>query len=181
MNRKQRLISNVFLTNGQFFFLFFFRFFPPGSYIDASRLQPEALARTMHSIINNKEKYYKFFRWRRYYDFNHIYESPETDEFCAFCALLNNYKETNERKAYTNFIRWWNDRSDWPIEWPEVRSRQLLVTTYGSAYNGLNKRVKLSVQNPISLLPPTQSNEDGGGEGFISAVGSFFRRHFMAK
>lgn len=160
-----------------------FRFLPPGSYLDANELTPEELAKTIHSIINDKEKYYNFFRWHKYYSYGHIYDSTETDDYCVFCALLNDYIKIGERSSYTHFARWWNEPSDWPTEWFDGRLLPQLTTKYRSLNDTLNTRVKkVLVKNPKSLLPePPPFDDNDEDDGIISIVGSLFRRYFMSK
>ncbi|XP_053611988.2 alpha-(1,3)-fucosyltransferase C-like, partial [Plodia interpunctella] len=62
------------------------RFLPPGSYLNANELNPKELARTMKEIIQNKTRYYVFFRWRNHY----VYKYGENaSEICNVCTALN--------------------------------------------------------------------------------------------
>lgn len=80
---------------------------PHGSYLNARALGVENLAKAMNDIIHNKEKYYEFFKWRRYYTFHDSKEDADTDEICAFCEFLNNDKKLNRSTVYTHFKNFW--------------------------------------------------------------------------
>ncbi|XP_053611905.1 alpha-(1,3)-fucosyltransferase C-like [Plodia interpunctella] len=81
------------------------RFLPPGSYINARELDPELLASTMKDIIENRTRFYDYFRWRNHFR----YKRGENDsEICNICTALN------EGKAYNinlrdGFREWWNE------------------------------------------------------------------------
>lgn len=81
---------------------------PPGSYLDARTLGQEKLAYIINDTIHDKDKYYEFFKWRRYYSLHDPNESPETDEFCAFCAFLNKVKSTCKTSVYENLTTFWS-------------------------------------------------------------------------
>lgn len=68
---------------------------PNGAYLDANILQPQELARIIYETVNDREKYYDFFRWHKYYSYHEPYESPDSDEICSFCAYLNKNKHIN--------------------------------------------------------------------------------------
>lgn len=91
-----------------------FRFMPPESFIDARSLGPAALAMKMVEIINDKKKYYDYFRWRRYYSLHDTDESTETDVWCIFCKYLNDNLKLNRTTTYPDLLRWYNEPRDWP-------------------------------------------------------------------
>lgn len=91
-----------------------FRFMPYESYIDAKKFGPELLAKEMVDIINNKQKYIDYFRWRRYYSLHDTDESPETDVWCIFCKYLNDNLKLNKTTTYPELARWYNEPKDWP-------------------------------------------------------------------
>ncbi|XP_035435453.1 alpha-(1,3)-fucosyltransferase C-like [Spodoptera frugiperda] len=84
------------------------RFLPPGSYLNAKQLGPYNLAKEMFDIIENREIYYRFFRWRKYYSFGRRFENPDSNEYCKFCAMANDENLMKETKIYHNFSSWWN-------------------------------------------------------------------------
>ncbi|XP_030021645.2 alpha-(1,3)-fucosyltransferase C [Manduca sexta] len=84
------------------------RFLPPGSFLDALALGPEKLAKSMYDIIQNPTLYYKFFRWRNYYSFHLRHESPNTDDYCHFCAMANDDNLMSITSIYEDFDSWWN-------------------------------------------------------------------------
>lgn len=69
----------------------------------------------MNEIINDKRKYYEFFKWHDYYSFHFSGEDHHSREFCALCAYLNNSK--NKTGIMYNITLWWN--VDWPPLWKE--------------------------------------------------------------
>lgn len=85
---------------------------PNGTYLNARELGPENLAKEMNDIINDKQRYYNFFKWQRYYSFHETSEDSYTDELCRFCAMLNNVREKNETKVYADIVNWWNGPQD---------------------------------------------------------------------
>lgn len=87
---------------------------PPGMYLDALALGPEALAMEMNDVITYKNKYYDFFKWRRYYSFHDPGENADSDPLCTFCEFLNKRIEMNETKVYPDLVRWFNEKRDWP-------------------------------------------------------------------
>lgn len=90
------------------FLIILSRFLPPGSYLNAYALGAKKLAKTMNDIINDKEKYYDFFRWHEYYSFHAPNESADTDEVCGFCAYLNDEKRKYETFVYDNISEFWS-------------------------------------------------------------------------
>lgn len=79
---------------------------PDGMYLDAVSLGVEKLAIKMKDIIEDKNKYYDYFKWHRYYNFYATNESSDTDEMCAFCAFLNNDDRMNKTRQH-NIRDWW--------------------------------------------------------------------------
>lgn len=79
---------------------------PDGMYLDAVALGEEKLARKMYDVIADKNKYYDYFKWHRYYSFHATNDSADTDEVCAFCAFLNHRKPMN-RTQERNVRYWW--------------------------------------------------------------------------
>nr|XP_053611652.1 alpha-(1,3)-fucosyltransferase C-like [Plodia interpunctella] len=79
------------------------RFLPPGSYLDANQLSPIELARTMKEIIENKTRYYDYFRWRNHF----VYKYGENaSEICNVCTALNKDIPTN-LNLRNGFRFWW--------------------------------------------------------------------------
>lgn len=81
---------------------------PDGIYLDARKLGEVELARQMYHIINDKETYYDFFKWHRYYSFHGTEENADTDDFCVFCSTMNDLVQRNESSIYVNIAQWWN-------------------------------------------------------------------------
>ncbi|KAI8436162.1 hypothetical protein MSG28_004250 [Choristoneura fumiferana] len=84
------------------------RFMPDGIYLNARQLGPEALAKQMKHLIDNPDEYDNYFRWKKYYSYHRKYESPETDDYCGFCMLLNNEEMVKKTSIYKNFSQWWD-------------------------------------------------------------------------
>lgn len=80
---------------------------PKGIYLQAINYELEELANIMNDTIYNKNKYYEFFKWHRYYTYVDPLESGNTDEMCAFCAFLNDKKLKYTRSVYTNISKFW--------------------------------------------------------------------------
>lgn len=86
---------------------YIFRFLPKGSYIDASDTGPEELASTMNDIIQDKNKFYNYFKWHKYYRIHDHSESADSDEICALCAFLNDKKHEYTSSVYTHMNWYW--------------------------------------------------------------------------
>lgn len=102
---------------------------PRGTYLDARILGPSKLAKEINDIIKNKERYYDFFKWRRYYRYDAPSDNTDSDSICALCTALNKAARSNERRVYARFREWWNELQD------------------GGTHN-----------NPIAKLPPKERN-----------------------
>lgn len=89
----------------------YFRFMPDGIYLNAVQLGEEELARQINTIIHDKQKYYDFFKWRRYYSYHEVSESADTNRLCAFCAVLNNATVRSQRRVYARMYEWWNNNT----------------------------------------------------------------------
>lgn len=109
--------------------LIFFRFLPNGTYLDARALGPVKLAKEMNDIIKDKNRYYDFFRWRRYYRYDASSDNADSDGICALCTALNKASRSNERRVYARFREWWNELQDGGTD-----------------------------DNPIAILPPKPRN-----------------------
>lgn len=81
----------------------YYRFLPPGSYLDARLLGPKNLAKKMNDIINNASLYHDYFRWRNYY----VYKSSVQSELCNLCKTINNNKMAKKVTRHLNFRQWW--------------------------------------------------------------------------
>ncbi|XP_026751782.2 alpha-(1,3)-fucosyltransferase C-like [Galleria mellonella] len=79
-------------------------FLPPNSYINALAIGEEKLAKTMNDIIQDRERYYHFFKWKNHYT---ITESPVLNP-CSLCASLNNQHWLTHKISFKNFRQWWN-------------------------------------------------------------------------
>ncbi|XP_053611794.1 alpha-(1,3)-fucosyltransferase C-like [Plodia interpunctella] len=79
------------------------RFLPPGSYLDAHKFSPMELARTMKEIIENRTRYYDFFRWRNHFVYKY---GDKTSEICNVCAALNKNTPNNLNLRH-GFRHWW--------------------------------------------------------------------------
>ncbi|XP_023948539.2 alpha-(1,3)-fucosyltransferase C-like [Bicyclus anynana] len=84
------------------------RFMPDGSYLDARELGPAKLADKMYNLIQNPDLYAEYFRWRNHYSFHSRYDSPDTDDFCRYCAMLNDEELVKSTSIYEDFRHWWD-------------------------------------------------------------------------
>ncbi|CAB3251706.1 unnamed protein product [Arctia plantaginis] len=80
------------------------RHIPPYSYLDLRQLGVTVLAKKMHRIIQNKEMYYDFFRWRNHY----IVKETMGMDFCTLCEIMNNPAWLSAKLSVTTFRKWWN-------------------------------------------------------------------------
>nr|XP_034836325.1 alpha-(1,3)-fucosyltransferase C-like [Maniola hyperantus] len=79
------------------------RFLPPGSYIDAGKLEADEVVFSIKDAINHKEVYSEYFRWHNHYTYK---ETLQDAGLCTLCELLND-PQHNFTKV-TNFRKWWN-------------------------------------------------------------------------
>lgn len=82
---------------------------PDGIYLDGNILSEETLAEKINELIQDKQKYYDYFRWHQYYNYQFTAESGDTDPLCSFCAFLNDESNRNKRRVYARFDKWWNE------------------------------------------------------------------------
>ncbi|XP_030024951.2 alpha-(1,3)-fucosyltransferase C [Manduca sexta] len=84
------------------------RFMPDGIYLNAKELGAKDLAKQMSEIINDKERYYNFFKWHNHYSYHEVEEVPETDFHCKLCEKLNSKEVTEGVNVYEHLRDWWN-------------------------------------------------------------------------
>lgn len=82
---------------------------PKGIYLNAWTLGPKLLAQKMNTIINDKNKYYNFFKWHGYYTFHYTGEDNYHREVCGLCEFLNNRSPIIQRRVFSNITQWWNE------------------------------------------------------------------------
>lgn len=76
---------------------------PYGIYLDGNILSEEKVAEKINEAIQDKQKYYDYFRWHQYYTYQFTAESGDTDPLCSFCAFLNDESKRNQRRVYARF------------------------------------------------------------------------------
>lgn len=81
---------------------------PTGIYINANTMTEEEVAQKMYEVIQDKQKYYDYFRWHSYYNYAPT-EGGDTDPLCTLCAFLNGESVRNQRRVYARFTTWWNE------------------------------------------------------------------------
>lgn len=86
----------------------FFRFMPDGVYLNANTMSEDEVAAKIHEAMQDKQKYYDYFKWHRYYTYHHA-EGSDDDALCAFCAFLNDESIRNQRRVYARFDKWWSE------------------------------------------------------------------------
>lgn len=81
------------------------RFLPDGIYLHGRLLGAEKLAKMMIETINDKQRYYEFFKWHAYYSFHDIdVDNQRHDGLCDLCALANN----KTRRPLKYLTKFWN-------------------------------------------------------------------------
>lgn len=86
---------------------------PDGIYLNANVLQPYELADQMVEIMNDKNKYYDFFKWHDHYSFHFAGENGYREKYCELCAYLN--KNSNKSSIIGFVAEWWNEEQPpWP-------------------------------------------------------------------
>lgn len=71
-------------------------------------LSEEEVAAKINGAIQNKQMYYDYFRWHRYYTYQSV-DGGVTDPLCAFCAFLNDNSIRTQRRVYARIDKWWNE------------------------------------------------------------------------
>ncbi|KAM3968421.1 alpha-(1,3)-fucosyltransferase C [Aphomia sociella] len=87
------------------------RFMPDGIYLNAHQMEPRALAKKMYEITINMKSYHMFFRWKKYYSYHYRHESPDTDNYCNFCSIINNDNLMKTTTVYENLNDWWTTKN----------------------------------------------------------------------
>lgn len=87
--------------------IFFYRFIPDGTYLNARSLGTKKLAKIMNKTIHSKNGYYKYFKWHHYYTFHYPDESPDSDPICDMCSIFNIIKQMQATSSYMNISRFW--------------------------------------------------------------------------
>lgn len=82
---------------------------PDGIYINGNILTEVEVAEKINAAIQDKQKYYDYFRWHRYYTYRFTGEIGDKDPLCEFCAFLNDESNRNHRRVYAGFSKWWNE------------------------------------------------------------------------
>ncbi|RVE51644.1 hypothetical protein evm_003776 [Chilo suppressalis] len=86
------------------------RFMPEGIYLNARDLGVKKLAAKMNELIQDPDKYAEYFRWKNHYSFHSRNEDDSVhNEYCEFCALLNDETRMNEVTIVEKFRDWWNN------------------------------------------------------------------------
>lgn len=113
--------------------IFCCRFMPGGIYLNARELSPKRLAEQINELIEDKELYYEYFRWRGYYSFYNPAQLKGENEYCQFCEVLNDDKKMAKSVTYLNLAEWWNRP---PAYRPPVhRSNYTDPQTYNEKYS----------------------------------------------
>ncbi|KAJ0177336.1 hypothetical protein K1T71_007345 [Dendrolimus kikuchii] len=84
------------------------RFMPDGIYLNAKQMNVKDLAMRMHELIQSPEEYAQYFKWKNHYSYHRKVESPETDEYCLFCTILNDEEKVKKTTVYEDFQSWWD-------------------------------------------------------------------------
>lgn len=85
------------------------RFLPPGSYLDAHKLGPEALAAEIFRLVAHRDNYARMLWWRSRYAVKRRgpYEWPKDEHpFCSLCAAL--HKGTHVEHRNPTVRDWWH-------------------------------------------------------------------------
>ncbi|KAJ2954135.1 hypothetical protein O0L34_g2357 [Tuta absoluta] len=83
------------------------RFLPEGSYIDSFDYDTSSLAKKIHEVLIDFDKYVEYFKWTNHYTFHRETEDPQTDHLCKVCEMLND--EEQPTKIHYDFTSWWGE------------------------------------------------------------------------
>lgn len=128
--------------------LFGFSFMPDGIYLNGNNLSEDKVAEAMNEAIQDKKKYYDYFRWRRYYTYHPIH-GGDTDPLCEFCAYLNAESVRNKRRVYARVDKWWN-------EYRTERSTEGLIVDFEESASYI-KSIVTYREPKVNLVDPKSS------------------------
>lgn len=102
---------------------------PSGIYLNANILSPEKMAEKMNEIINDKNKYFEFFKWHDHYSFHSPVEDGFRREICGLCAYLN--KSRNQSGTLDNIASWWNvELPPWPEDYDTPNDGENVMSNF---------------------------------------------------
>lgn len=81
---------------------------PDGTYLNAYVLGVHEVVKQMNYTIRDKEKYYNYFKWHKYYTFHSPDENEYTDNYCTFCTRVNDIMRRDNENIYLHLADWWN-------------------------------------------------------------------------
>lgn len=81
---------------------------PEGIYLNARELGPALLAATMNELINDPDQYINFFKWKHHYSYHSRDENPGNNDYCEFCAMINDESRMRKETVIQNFRDWWD-------------------------------------------------------------------------
>lgn len=80
---------------------------PDGIYLNAKELGIKKLAMKINALINDRDKYLEYFKWKSYYSYFRKSETVETEPYCLFCKTLNDEDKVHRTTIYEDFKKWW--------------------------------------------------------------------------
>ncbi|XP_075973592.1 alpha-(1,3)-fucosyltransferase C-like [Anticarsia gemmatalis] len=83
-------------------------FMPDGIYLNARKMSIRQLVKRMMDLMENKNKYYSYFKWHNHYSYHDVIDSPESDAYCKLCALINDEQQFKRTTVFNNFVPWWS-------------------------------------------------------------------------
>lgn len=125
------------------------RFMPEGIYLNAREQSPKRLAQQINELIEDKELYYEYFRWRGYYTFNNPENLKGETEYCKFCEALNDEKIMKKSVTYINLAEWWNRP---PSYRPQVHSPNYTEAHINSRRYFKNPRFRNTDEDEILVV-----------------------------
>lgn len=141
---------------------------PKGMYLDARTLGPKKTAKKMSKAIRNRDLYYNFFRFHRYYAFHAAHDNPVTNPICILCATLNDQQQRDERRVYANFTQWWNEIR------PRENLKDFLVYYNITNDSSSNNHPKIYVENPNKYATNVSLPEEKDGTLLIQLFDHYF-------
>lgn len=112
--------------------VFFLRFLPRGSYINAREMHPYNLAFAIYEAIQKPSVFESYFEWTNIYTIHALGNTYHP--LCELCTALND--EITETPAIENFRVWWNTPNG--MKWclpPEYWREQAIVSLGERIYN----------------------------------------------
>lgn len=71
-------------------------------------MSAQELAQEISNIIDDRERYYNFFKWQNHYSYHYSEEAHDSDPLCKLCEAINDETLMKKKTVIDQFQIWWN-------------------------------------------------------------------------